>query len=105
MGFVVSAFSRIRAIFRRSIVGRPARRKATTEFLGWYRAGQADSQDPAAARNQYSPPQLRKLTPEQAKLVLIGHVMAGDQGAKELMGVLSLAPEKPSRTARTGRNT
>ena len=85
------------------MVGHPARRKATTEFLGWYGAAQADSQAPAEARNQYSPPQLRKLTAEQAKLVLIGHAMAGDQGAKELMGVLFPAPEsRAERRAREG---
>jgi hypothetical protein len=72
--------------------------------LGWYRAAQSDTQDSAATRNKYSPPQVRKLRAEQAKLILIGRAMAGDQGAKELMGVLSPASEKQSRTARTERD-
>lgn len=100
MGFVALAFSRISAVFRRSFVGDAAMRKATREsdLLGWYHAAQADRQD-SAARKKYSPPQVRKLTSEQAKLVLIGRAMAGDQGAKELMGLLFPGPGKPSRTA------
>ena len=33
----------------------------------------------------YQPPRMTKLTPEQAKLKLIGHLFIGDQGAKDLL--------------------
>ena len=39
-------------------------------------------------RKTYSPPQLNKLTTEQARLLLIGHATCGDQGAKDLLDVL-----------------
>ncbi len=41
----------------------------------------------------YSPPKLNKLTPEQAKLLLLGHAGCGDQGAKDLLDVLYPAAE------------
>jgi hypothetical protein len=40
----------------------------------------------------YSPPKLNKLTPEQAKLLLIGHATVGDEGAKDLLDVLYPEP-------------
>ena len=39
-------------------------------------------------KKTYTPPKLNKLTPEQAKLILIGHATCGDQGAKDLLAVL-----------------
>jgi hypothetical protein len=39
-------------------------------------------------RKLYNPPGLRKLSPEQAKLLLIGHVSRGDEGAKEVLELL-----------------
>ena len=36
----------------------------------------------------YSSPRLNKLTPEQAKLLLLGQATLGDQGAKDLLGVI-----------------
>jgi hypothetical protein len=36
----------------------------------------------------YSPPKLRKLAPEQAKLLLIGRATEGDKGARDLLDVL-----------------
>jgi hypothetical protein len=36
----------------------------------------------------YSSPTLNKLTPEQARLLLIGHASCGDQGAKDLLEVI-----------------
>jgi hypothetical protein len=36
----------------------------------------------------YERPQLRKLTREQASLILFGHVGVGDQGAKELIEIV-----------------
>jgi len=44
-------------------------------------------------KKTYSPPKLNKLTPEQAKLLLIGQAGCGDQGAKDLLDVLYPAPE------------
>jgi hypothetical protein len=83
VGFVASVFSRVRAVSLRL-------RRSQTEFDagGWYHAEHPGTQGSAAASKKYSPPQLRKLNPEQAKLMLIGHAMAGDKGAKELMGVI-----------------
>ena len=36
----------------------------------------------------YSAPRLNKLTPEQARLLLLGHATCGDQGAKDLLEVI-----------------
>ena len=40
---------------------------------------------PASA---YVPPRLTRLTTEQAKLKLLGHLSVGDQGAKDLLDLL-----------------
>lgn len=40
-------------------------------------------------RKPYSPPELRKLTPEQARLLLLDHVSDGAQNAKELLELLT----------------
>ncbi len=44
--------------------------------------------DSQTAPKPYSSPRLSKLTPEQAKLLLLGHVIQGDQGAKDLLDVI-----------------
>ena len=49
--------------------------------------------DSQTSLKTYSPPKLNKLTPEQAKLLLIGHATIGDGGAKDLLEVLY--PESP----------
>ncbi len=36
----------------------------------------------------YSSPKINKVTPEQAKLLLLGQATQGDQGAKDLLDVL-----------------
>jgi hypothetical protein len=89
VGLVASVFSRVRAVSQRL-------RRSQTELdtCGWYRAAHPDTQGSPAASKKYSPPQLRKLNPEQAKLILIGHAMAGDEGAKELMGLVFPEPGK-----------
>ena len=46
-------------------------------------------------RKTYSPPKLKKLTPEQANLILIGQASYGDQGARDLLEVLYPMPETP----------
>jgi len=62
----------------------------------------------------YSSPTLKSLTPEQAKLLLLGQASQGDQGAKDLLDVLfpdphSRAMFSPSEGKRPGgamtRNT
>jgi len=42
----------------------------------------------------YSSPRLNKLTPEQAKLLLIGQATQGDPGAKDLLDVLFPDPNE-----------
>jgi hypothetical protein len=44
-------------------------------------------------KKTYSPPKLKKLTPDQAKLILIGHASCGSPGAKDLLNVLYPSPE------------
>jgi len=39
-------------------------------------------------KKTYSAPRLNKLTPEQARLLLLGHATCGDQGAKDLLEVI-----------------
>jgi|SRR5271165_5937425 len=43
----------------------------------------------------YQRPVARRLTPEQARLVLIGHATVGNQGARELMAVVFMEPNTP----------
>lgn len=38
----------------------------------------------------YEPPRMVRLTPEQAKLKLLGHLSVGDQGAKDLLDLVFL---------------
>lgn len=47
-------------------------------------------------RKPYTPPELKKVTPEQAQLLLLRHASAGDQDAKELLELLY--PETPVKT-------
>lgn len=68
--------------------------KLEFDTLGCYQAAHSDMRNSATVNKKYSPPQLRKLNPEQAKLILIGHAMAGDDGAKELMGMVFPEPGK-----------
>jgi hypothetical protein len=50
----------------------------------------------AAPQPSYEPPRLTKLTQEQAKLKLLGHLSLGDEGAKDL---LDLCFPEPGTTA------
>ena len=47
----------------------------------------------------YSPPRLNKLTPEQAKLLLIGQAIQGNQGAKDLLDVLFPDPNEHGKVS------
>lgn len=40
----------------------------------------------------YEPPRLARLTPEQAKLKLLGHLSVGDQGAMDLLDLMFPEP-------------
>jgi len=51
-----------------------------------------------AGKKKYQAPVARKLTPEQAKLLLVGHATVGDQGAKELMELVFPEPSQFSAT-------
>ena len=55
---------------------------------------------PSATRT-YQPPQLMKLTPEQAKLKLLGSLSVGNQGAKDLLDLVfavsaEAVPQQPA---------
>jgi hypothetical protein len=58
----------------------------------------------ARPRKSYENPTLMKLTPEQAKLKLLGAANMGDQGAKELLE--KMFPDEPSeKLQEQGRNS
>ncbi len=46
---------------------------------------------PSPAR-QYEPPQLNRLTPEQAKLKLLGSLSVGNEGARDLLDLVFPEP-------------
>lgn len=46
----------------------------------------------------YTPPRLARLTPEQAKLKLLGHLSVGEQGAKDLLDLLFSEPASDPAT-------
>jgi hypothetical protein len=41
-----------------------------------------------ASHKKYEKPAMRKLTPEQGKLLFIGHASVGDQGTKDLLELM-----------------
>ena len=51
--------------------------------------------DAAKTRKPYVKPTATKITPEQAKLKLLGFASTGDQGAKELLEMMF--PETPQK--------
>ena len=59
----------------------------------------------APSKKEYEAPTVRKLTLEQAKLILIGHASIGDQGAKELMDIAFPEPGfvEPTADRRTAQ--
>jgi len=64
------------------------------EFLHLIFPSQRIRQDERSAQHptSYAPPLLTKLTPEQAKLKLLGHLSLGDEGAKDLLDLLYPEP-------------
>lgn len=58
--------------------------------------GKPDNEEKARKpRKPYGKPTVTKLTPEQAKLKLLGHASMGEQGAKDLLKMMF--PEVPPK--------
>jgi hypothetical protein len=55
------------------------------------------------ARKAYERPTVTKLTPEQAKLKLLGHASTGSQGAKDLLELMF--PDAPSKDSKAKKNS
>ncbi len=104
MGFVRSVFARIRAACQSFSDTSRREARAESDPLNVYRSTHSDAESPATASRKYSPPQMRKLNPEQAKLILIGHAMTGDEGANELLGLVFPEQGKPIITESGARN-
>lgn len=63
------------------------------EFLHWiWRGRSRERATRAVPATVYHPPRVTRLTPEQAKLKLLGHLSVGDQGAKDLLDLLFPEP-------------
>jgi hypothetical protein len=63
------------------------------EFLHWISRGRSrERATRAVPATVYHPPRLTRLTPEQAKLKLLGHLSVGDPGAKDLLDLLFPEP-------------
>jgi hypothetical protein len=56
----------------------------------------------AEGKKPYHAPMVRKLSPEQAKLLLNGRAMMGDPGAKDLLEVIYREPVKMTAVADEG---
>jgi hypothetical protein len=54
---------------------------------------------PGTGKKEYQRPALRRLSPEQAKLLLIGHATMENPGAKDLMQVVFPDPDVRERAA------
>jgi len=61
--------------------------------------GTQDDEKKEKHRKPYEKPTATKLTPEQAKLKLLGHASMGDEGAKDLLK--ALFPEIRSENSRS----
>jgi len=73
--------SRAKAIFRNHV----------KEFLELIFPGRLANRDTSAmvqTGEQYQKPAVRRLTPEQAKLLLIGHASVGNRGARDILELL-----------------
>jgi len=64
------------------------------QFLRWLLPSRfkREQSKPLSQVRAYQPPQLTKLTPEQAKLKLLGCLSVGEQGAKDLLDLLFAGP-------------
>lgn len=72
----------------RSFVRNRARRVLEVVFPNRFKPTAPPLQRPMA----YEAPRLARLTPEQAKLILLGHLSVGEQGAKDLLDLLFPEP-------------
>lgn len=83
----------------------PLRRNRVYEHVRWFMRKHARTVFAVIFRNRFKPrrfrpqqsaryesPRLAKLTLEQAKLRLLGHLSIGDQGAKDLLELLFSEP-------------
>ncbi len=52
----------------------------------------------------YEPPRMVRLTPEQAKLKLLGHLSMGDEGAKDLLDLVFPEPVVESTSPEQGES-
>jgi len=77
---------------RREFVHQPVRSYLWNRAQEFLRLVFPNRFKPGAPRPQpataYAPPRLTKLTTEQAKLKLLGHLSVGDEGAKDLLQLL-----------------
>lgn len=80
--------------YEKPVVEKPTLKQAVQALLG--RAKQLlpsvhPTPDPVVRRSGpkgYQKPTLRKLSPQQASLILIGHAGVGDEAAKELLDIV-----------------
>ena len=83
-------------LLRRQLVHQPVRSYLWNRAQGLLQLVFPNRFKPRVARSQpatvYAPPRLTKLTMEQAKLKLLGHLSVGDQGAKDLLDLLFTEP-------------
>ena len=83
-----------RRLLRRELVHQPVRVYLWNRAQGLLQLVFPNRFKPRVPRSQpatvYAPPRLTKLTTEQAKLKLLGHLSVGDQGAKDLLGLVFL---------------
>lgn len=64
----------------------------TRDFLKMIFPDRHKHQPQPRATHVYYAPQMAKLTPEQAKLKLLGYLSVGDEGAKDLLDLLFAGP-------------
>lgn len=89
-------------LLRRQLVLQPVRSYLWNRAQGLLQRVFPNRFKPRVAQSQpatvYAPPRLTKLTTEQAKLKLLGHLSVGDQGAKDLLDLLFHEPVIHSAT-------
>jgi hypothetical protein len=77
------------------------------QFLRWLLPSRfkREQSEPLSQVRAYQPPQLTKLTPEQAKLKLLGCLSVGEQGAKDLLDLLFAGPAGMDKSQRQPAQT
>ena len=91
---------------RRELVHQPVRSSLWNRAQGFLQVVFPNRFKPRLARSQpaavYAAPRVTKLTTEQAKLKLLGHLSVGDQGARDLLDLLFYEPAANSGTREHG---